>query len=284
MEKQFGVVIELLDTPTGEVAAAALAGDSAQLCACSALRTVNAVEAGQDYRAIFNGYSGSGNVLVAAKKFESTVRKDISGFRDATWAYTSEGGNTAILAEQVATANGLDWARVKRVTIGDAAAFAPALQTGQAEIIAMDSGSAARVIKAGIGYVVMNSNELAVQREFGFLIGTPLIAKVSFLDENRDIARAIVAALQRELAWLKAAGPDQVLPKMTPEFQASRADAGSWSVEWQIARPALEAVDGTFSERQIADTLNAAVSSGAVDRHAVPSLGAVFSNEFVQTL
>jgi len=243
---------------------AAFAGGSTNLCVCGATQVLTAGAAGRDVVSVFNQYLGGAVTFIGPKKYEQERGTDLKKYDGATWAYTAEGSVSQVFMIRAAQAAGLDWNKQKRLAIGGVEAFVPALRQGMADLVTMDAMSGAKAMSLGIGYPVLNTNDPAtVEPIWGQQIGLPVVATRAFLQKDPKLAQDIVDALREALLLVQRHlnDPDAILKLMPKDYQeANRAD---FAAQWQLVKPAF-AVDGTFSEKALNDTVAFARSTGAL--------------------
>lgn len=276
ISKKFGVEFKLINTPGGAEAFAALAGGGASWCICGGARTIASVAQGQDVTAVFNMYQGGGVVLVGNNKYKDSIGQNVSGYAGKVWGFPSEGGTGATTAEAVARSVGINWDGLNRIAVGTA--YAPTLQTGRADIVAMDPAAAGDVIALGLGYVVYNSNVPEHADAVGRVIGSPVVTSPKFLKQYPELSQAIVTALVQGNLAVRNADATAALKAM-PELAKLKTKPASWEVEWNLTRPAVAGTDGSFTQKQIADTVGSAQSTGL--KKLPTNLNEVFVNTYV---
>ncbi|HEX5118070.1 MAG TPA: ABC transporter substrate-binding protein [Pseudonocardiaceae bacterium] len=276
-----GITIKQDIYESGTLAFSAFAGGSDQFCICGATQVMTANSKGRGYVGVFNQYIGGAVVFVGAKKFESSRGTDLAKYNGATWAYTAEGSVSQVFMARAADAAGIGWDKQKHLAIGAVSAFIPSLQTGRADIVAMDSASAAQAIKAGIGYAVFNTNDpRTVQPIWGRQLGLPMVTTKAYASKNAALTQKFVDALRQGLVAVQAnsADPNKVLALMPQDFQSSNKD--TFGVIWPLVKAGFGSLDGTFTQQQLGDTTNFAIATGVLPKGT--STAADFDNTYAQ--
>jgi NitT/TauT family transport system substrate-binding protein len=282
--QQFNTKITFQSFGKGADALTALLGGSVQVNAgTSASDSLKAVVKNQKLVATANMFTGGGVVLVGAKKLEATNGTDITKFGGATWGYSSEGSSSQVYSATIAQHAGLTWADQKHVALGSVAAFAPALQTGRADIVAMDPTSAASAVASGVGYPVLNTNDAkAFEPIAGEILGNALTVTDSFRQQYPELVQAITNAYIQGLVKLRTVtDASSVYGSMPPGFQKAHPDNAQFANEWTFSQGAWAATDGSFTAGGIPATVK--VAGLAPDQAQSPGVKAFFDNSYVDT-
>lgn len=265
---------------SGTLAFSAFAGGADDFCICGATQLMTAGDQGRDVVGVFNQYLGGAVVFVGAKKYEQSRGTDLAKYNGATWAYTAEGSVSQVFMARAAEANGAKWADQKHLAVGAVSAFIPSLETGRADIVAMDAASAAQAIKVGIGYAVFNTNDPAlVEPLWGKQLGLPLVTTKAYATKNAALTQSFVDALRQGLMVVQenAGDIDKVFALMPKEFQAQNKD--TYAQIWPLVKPAFDDVDGTFTPQQLEDTQKFAIATKVLPADAKPA-SVYFDNTF----
>jgi ABC-type nitrate/sulfonate/bicarbonate transport system substrate-binding protein len=267
---------------SGTLSFSAFAGGGADLCICGSTQVMTAGQQGRDVLAVFNLFIGGAVVFVGAKKHEQSKGTDLAKYAGATWAYTAEGSVSQVFMARAASAKGLSWNKQKHLAVGAVNAFVPSLRSGRADIVAMDVTSAAQAIALGVGYPVFNTNDPAtVESIWGEQLGLPLVTTKAFAAKNPDLTQKMVDAMRQGLMDVQRdAGDDKkILSLMPPNFQT--ANRANFPQIWTLVRPAFSKLDGTFTEKQLADTKNLAVATNVLG--AGTDVHGYFDNKYAKS-
>lgn len=260
----------------------ALLSDGVQVnTATSAGVSLLAAQQNQAIVSVVNMFTGGGFVLVGAKRLEASHGTDIAKYDRATWGYAAEGGGAQRGARAIAEHAGLVWANQKGVALGAVAAYEPALQSGRSDVVAMDSTSAAKAVTIGTGYVVANSNDLALFGPIaGPLLGNALTVTDGFRTRYPELTQALVTAYVQGLLRVRgAADAHAFYALMSPEYRQAHPNDAMLATDWSLSRPAFLAADGSFAPDAIAATMTFAQLSPTQQQS--PLMRAMFDNRYV---
>ncbi|WP_433502949.1 ABC transporter substrate-binding protein [Pseudonocardia halophobica] len=229
-----------------------------------------------------NMFTGGGIVLVGAKKYEAERGTNVAKYAGATWGYASEGSGSQRGSKAIVEHAGLSWADQKGVALGAIAAFEPALQSGRADIVAMDPTSAAKALTSGTGYVVFNSNDLdAYGPVVGPLLGNTVAVTDDFRKQYPELTQAVVTAYVQGLLKVRdAADVNAFYALMPPEFQQAHPNDALLAEDWALSKPAFLAADGSFSAEAIAATTKFAELTP--EQAQSPLVTATFDDSYVE--
>jgi NitT/TauT family transport system substrate-binding protein len=282
--QDFNTKITMQSFGKGADALTALLGGSVQVSAgASTDSMIKAAAHGQKLVATANIFTGGGFVLVGAKKFEATTGTDIAKFTDATWGYTSEGSTSQIYTAAIVEHAGLTWADEKHVALGSIAAFVPALQSGRADVVAMDPTSAAKAVADGVGYKLFNTNDATLFVPIGGeILGNSLTFTDTFRTQYPELVQALTNAYLKSLLKLRTiTDASAAYNLMPPDFQKAHPNDAVLAIDWSFSQPAWAATDGSFTARGIADTVK---SAGLTPEQAQsPEVKALFDNSYIDT-
>ena len=276
-----GIKIQQDIYESGTLAFSAFAGGSDDFCICGATQLMTSNAQGRNFVGIFNQYIGGAVVFIGAKKYEKSRGTDLAAYDGATWGYTAEGSVSQVFMDRAATAAGLDWAKQKHAALGAVSAYIPSLQQGSADIITMDVASAARAIDLGLGYPVFNTNDPSkVESLWGQQLGLPMVTTQSTIDKNPDLTQRFVNALYRGLRDVQESGSDSaaILALMPASFRSTTSEL--YPTIFPFIKDAFSNIDGSFTDKQIADTKALAVETGVLTKGADAAAG--FDNSFVE--
>lgn len=276
-----GVQLKTVNSESGSQAMASLVGGSADICVCGTNRALAATAAGERLVGIFTPSLGNGTVVVGAKKYEATLGTNVAGYADKTWGYASTGGTNAVGAQALAESAGLTWSKTKQLAYGDIGAAIPTLQSGQAQLLAMDPAAAAKAVTVGVGYVVANLLDPQTMRKVtGDQYATAMWVRPGFLSDHPDFAQAVVTSFVQSLAALQKSSSAQALAMMPKDFKAANNDPAAWDQLWRLVQPAIAGSDGGFHPSVIESTLKSSKAAGAI-KDSTPALRAVFDDALV---
>ncbi len=276
-----GIEVEQQPFGSGTRASAAFNGGSGEFCICGPTNILSAVAGGIDTVAIFNQYLGGTVVFMAPKAMEKTKGTDLKNFDGVTWAYTAEGSVSQAFMIRAAQAAGLDWSKQRGIAIGGIAAFVPTLKEGRAELVTMDPMSGAKAMSLGIGYPVFNTNDpTVVEPIWGQQIGMTLATTQAFIDKNEQLVQDVVDAVREGQVFVKKNinNPDAIFAKMPAEYREANPD---FAEQWKFVKVAY-VVDGTFTNKAVADTVSFALAVGTLKPFTTDKLDPrkIFSNRF----
>jgi ABC-type nitrate/sulfonate/bicarbonate transport system substrate-binding protein len=264
----------------GDCLTALIGGSVEMSIGASPSNALPAAAQGKSLSYVANIFSGGGVVLVGAKKYESERGTDVAKYAGGAWGYTAEGSTSQVFLQASAEHSGVAWDKQKRIALGGMAGFEPALQSGRVDIVAMDSGSAAKSVKDGVGYVVLNTNDA---KEFDAIGGRVLLNGIIVTDAFRqkypEFMQAVVTALIQGLLKVRDVTDAEKAYALMPEaFQRLHTDKAQFAVEWELSQPAFVQTDGSMSPSAIANTEKLALKPEQVGAAGVKSL---FDNTLV---
>jgi ABC-type nitrate/sulfonate/bicarbonate transport system substrate-binding protein len=221
-------------------------------------------------------------IFMGAAKYAEERGPDLAKYNGSTWAYTAEGAVSQVFMIKAAQAAGLDWAKQGHLAVGTVDAFIPTLRQGRADIVTMDAKSAAQTMKLGIGYPVFNTMEPdRVEGIWGQQLGLPMVTTRQMVDQDPQLVQDVSDAVREGLVAIQRNSNDAaaVLALMPKQFQEVNKD--DFAIQWQLFRAAF-AVDGTFSDRALKDTITFAVQTGALKEAQATSVDVAkhFDNRF----
>jgi NitT/TauT family transport system substrate-binding protein len=256
IEKKYNTKITYPSFGKGTDAMTAVLGGSAQICDCSYNTGLKAALAKGKLRYVVNMFDGAGTVAVAAKKYEGERGTDLTKFNGGTWGYTSEGSLSQTNLKAAAEHAGMNWKDQKGIAVGSVSAFGPALQSGRVDIAMMDVASAAKSVQDGVGYPVLNSNDLSVFGPItGTIIGNGLVMTDEFRDKYPDLAQEIVTAVVAGANQVRTqTDPAALLAMMPAGFRQAHADNAAFAREWAFTQPSFLPTDGSTPEQAVRDT------------------------------
>ncbi|WP_433502976.1 ABC transporter substrate-binding protein [Pseudonocardia halophobica] len=280
--EKYGTKISFTPFGKGGDAQTALLGGSAQVNAgTSSSDTAEAAAKAQPLVAAANMFTGGGVVLVGAKKYEAERGTDIAKYGGGAWGYTAEGSSSMVASVAIAEHAGLSWADQKGVALGSVAAFEPALQSGRADIVAMDPTSAAKAIANGNGYPVLNTNDAKVfEPVSGTILGNSIVVTDEFRNQYPEFTQAVVTAFISGLNKVKnVTDPNAAYAMMPPEYQKAHPNDAQFANEWALCQPAFAITDGSYSPQAIADTLK--TTELTPEQQQSPQIKGLFDNSYV---
>jgi ABC-type nitrate/sulfonate/bicarbonate transport system substrate-binding protein len=279
--KKYGVEVKTINSESGAQAISALLGGSADICVCGTPRALAATASGERLVGVFSPNVGNGTVVIGPKKDQAALGTDVTKYQRATWAYASSGGVNFNAAQAVAASAGLDFASIKQLAFGDVSAAIPTLQSGRAQLMFVDPGSAANAVDLGVGYVVTNLLDPKVMAAVtGASYDTGIWFKPDFVAKYPALVQAVVTSLVESQIKLSKASSTEALALMTPAFQAANKDPKVWEQLWQFVQPSIAAADGGFRPDYVKSTLDGALKAKAI-KSVTPELSAAFDDQYV---
>lgn len=278
---KFHTKISFSSFGSGGDALTALLGGSVQMAAgASATQGMEAVVQGKHLSYVANIFRGGGVVLVGAKKYEASRGTDVAKYKDATFGYTAEGSTSQVFSKAVVEHAGLTWSKVNHLALGSITAFEPGLASGRADIVAMDPDSAAKTVKDGVGYPVLNTNVAADFTPIaGTILDNGLIVTTSLKNKYPKLVQALVTAFVQGLLKVRdVRSPTAALKVMPSAFQKAHSDPKLYALSWGYSQPAFAQTDGSSPAAAIAATEKAALDP---DQRSKPGLTQFFDNSLV---
>lgn len=200
-----GIEIDLVLTPGADkVAAAVLSGD-AQIGFSGSEATIYVYNGGEkDYLKTFAQITQKdGSFIVSREKIDNFTLKDLIG-KDIIGGRA--GGMPEMTFEWALRENGID--PKKDVNIDTSIAFAAmggAFIGGQGDFVTLFEPTALEVEQQGYGYVVASVGELG-----GIVPYTSYSARMSFIEENKELIEKFTRALQKGLDFVHNATDEEV--------------------------------------------------------------------------
>lgn len=195
---------------------------------------------------------GGSHILLGAKKYEQDRGKDLAAYDGGSWAYSSEGSTAPKTDEIVLKSAGAKWSDQHGLALGSTTAAAPALESGRADIVTVDSSTADQILDKGSGYVVLNTNDPS-DRRFPYPdTGTCIAASTKYVEKHGDEIAAVVRAELQGLELVKKNVRDAgAVISLFPE----KKDGKAWSRrEWSLVAPAFATLTGIPTKSTIAET------------------------------
>lgn len=255
-----GLEIELILTPGADkVAAAVLSGD-ADIGFSGSEATIYVYRGGEeDYLKTFAQITQKdGSFIVSRKKIdnftlEDLIGKEIIGGR--------AGGMPEMTFEWALRKNGIN--PKKDVNIDTSIAFAAmggAFVGGQGDFVTLFEPTALEVEQQGYGYVVASVGELG-----GIVPYTSYSARISFIEENKEIIEKFTRALQKGLDFVNSKSDEEVAYSILEFFP----DTSLNDLTKVIAR--YRSIDAwpkttTFTEESFNHLQEIMIASGELDK------------------
>lgn len=256
IEKKYDTTITYPGFSKGNDALTAMLGGSAAICNCSFNTALKASLARDQLSYVVNMNKGAGTVAVASVRHQAERGTDLNRFDGGTWGFTSAGSISEISLREAAEHAGLDWAQQDGVAVGGMSAFGPALQTGRVDIAMMDVASAAQAIEDGIGYAVLNTNDITTFGPIGgTMIGNGLVMPEQFRSDYPELSQDLVDAVVTGLNRVRnVTDPAAVMELMPEGFKEARSDTTTFAREWEYTQPGFLSTDGSTSQEAFDDT------------------------------
>lgn len=174
---------------------------------------------------------------------------------------------------------GLDWSHQHGIALGSATAAEPALASGRADLVSVDSRTAQQILDKGTGYVVLNTNDPADALFPYQHTGNCIAATDGYLDSHLPEVEAVVRAELRGLRLVqqKANDPEAMAGLLT------KAPKLRWDPkEWRLVAPAFTQLSGSPDAATIADTKTMAAKMFDLKPNNDPAASS-FTTEFVDS-
>ena len=288
IDKKFHTHIVTSNYASGATSFPALLGGSAQFAEGAANSSASFIAAGEPLVNILVVYTGTGTVLVGAKKYQQSIGTDVAGYNGKTWCYTVAGTLTEAADIAEAEQAGLNWSNQTGIAVGSAAAFLPTLENGECDISQMDTGSATLAVSEGIGYIVENPNITSVGEKMtggkAPLIGVTLATSRAFTKNYPAFVQAIVDACIKALVFVQShvKAPGAIYADLTSGMTNS-LPLSTYRNQWRITYPVLTGSSGIFSKTELSITSRWYHRLGIVTgpQAAVIDSNSYFTNKFV---
>ena len=211
--KEVGIDVELILTSGADkVTAAVLSGD-ADIGFCGSEGTIYVYNGGEkDYLKTFAQLTQKdGSFLVSREKIEDFSLEDLEG---KTVLGGRAGGMPEMTLEYALKENGIDPEKDVNVdTSVDFAAMGGAFIGGQGDFITLFEPNALELEKEGYGYVVASVGELG-----GVVPYTSYSARISFLEENKELITNFTKAIQKGLDYVHNHSDEEVAKAIINQF------------------------------------------------------------------
>ena len=211
--KEVGIDVELILTSGADkVTAAVLSGD-ADIGFCGSEGTIYVYNGGEkDYLKTFAQLTQKdGSFLVSREKIEDFSLEDLEG---KTVLGGRAGGMPEMTLEYALKENGIDPEKDVNVdTSVDFAAMGGAFIGGQGDFITLFEPNALELEKEAYGYVVASVGELG-----GVVPYTSYSARISFLEENKELITNFTKAIQKGLDYVHNHSDEEVAKAIINQF------------------------------------------------------------------
>lgn len=211
--KEVGIDVELILTSGADkVTAAVLSGD-ADIGFCGSEGTIYVYNGGEkDYLKTFAQLTQKdGSFLVSREKIEDFSLEDLEG---KTVLGGRAGGMPEMTLEYALKENGIDPEKDVNVdTSVDFAAMGGAFIGGQGDFVTLFEPNALELEKEGYGYVVASVGELG-----GVVPYTSYSARISFLEENKELITNFTKAIQKGLDYVHNHSDEEVAKAIINQF------------------------------------------------------------------
>lgn len=211
--KEVGIDVELILTSGADkVTAAVLSGD-ADIGFCGSEGTIYVYNGGEkDYLKTFAQLTQKdGSFLVSREKIEDFSLEDLEG---KTVLGGRAGGMPEMTLEYALKENGIDPEKDVNVdTSIDFAAMGGAFIGGQGDFVTLFEPNALELEKEGYGYVVASVGELG-----GVVPYTSYSARISFLEENKELITNFTKAIQKGLDYVNNHSDEEVAKAIINQF------------------------------------------------------------------
>jgi ABC-type nitrate/sulfonate/bicarbonate transport system substrate-binding protein len=284
IDKQFHTQIKVLPLASPTAASAAFYGGNAQILTGTVSHVTADVVQGRDIQSMFLNYTGLSVVMIGAEKYRQDRGSNFAAYKDSSWCYTTPGAATWVTAEAEATAAGLDWPKMNGIAVGSTSAYLPTMKAGRCDITAMDTGSAATAIAQGIGYLMDNPTEPAVQKKLfgGIQLGLTVATSHSFMKNYPALTQAIITAFAKAQVQMQrdANDPAAIYSKL-PSYFTSQNSLQSYKEQWALTSPEYSSTSGIVTDDEIEATFKQEVQNGLLPKNAdLNTVKTGFSNQY----
>ena len=216
--KEVGLDIELILTPGADKVMAALLSEDVDIGFSGSEATIYVYNGGEkDYIKTFaQGTQKDGSFIVSRKKIDNF---DISMLKGKYYIGGRLGGMPEMTLEYILTKNGI---KTSDLTIDTSISFAnmqSAFISGTGDFVSLFSPNANQVEKEGYGYIVASLGELG-----GIIPYTSYSAKISYIDNHKDIIEKFTKAIQKGLEFVHNNDSQTIAKIIQPEFPDTKLE------------------------------------------------------------
>ncbi len=274
-----GLQLDIPDFAGGARALQALIGGSADVVSGAYEHTLQMLAKGQRIRAfVLQGQAPQLVFGYSTKKLPSY--RTLADLKGAKIGVSAPGSSSHMLVSHVLSAAGLAPADYSIVGVGSGAGSVAAFTSGQIDATSTAEPILSTIQKSGDFAILADTRTLkGTQQVFGGpMPAACLYAPEAFVKGNPNTCVALAAAILRALAWIRTAGPSEII-KTVPEAYLL-GDRALYLQAFMNVREAYSP-DGLISALG-AQTTKAVLSRfNAEVRAADPDVGMTYTNEFV---
>lgn len=282
VEKKFKTTVKVTTFTSNADSMSAMLGGNADFT-CNSLTAFGTVAAaGKAVTVAFAPFIGGGGVLIGAKKYEKSRGSDLAKYAGSTFGFTRVGSASQVLLKLSAERAGLDFSKEKQIAFGTPPAGIGVLQSGRADLVAVDPTTAGAAIDAGTAYLILNWNDpKTAYPVVGEQITNAYGFNTAFVKKYPALSKALIQALVTGLDAVKkvANKPAKVLKLFPADIQAQVKNG--WTTAWKLSVPGIVANDGTISGRGLNDTLTFNQTAGLLTPAALAAVPKLIDNSLV---
>jgi ABC-type nitrate/sulfonate/bicarbonate transport system substrate-binding protein len=233
---------------------------------------------------VLNESVGLDGDLTGPSKYKSRG-SDVKPYANETWCQISATGTSDAVARIGAARGGLNFKKLKVVTIGSSAAVVPSLVSGQCALSSADVNSTALGIDRGQTYLVQNYNEpIPSVRVAGEDVGNVISTIPTFASRYPQLTQAFVDATIKGLQFVqKNFNDNQTLYAAMPTSYKQANSLGVFSETWSLCSAgfAKSASAGEFSTQMAMDTIWDGEALQGITPGTPLSPGELMTNKYV---
>ena len=213
-----GLDVELLLTPGADKVTAAILSGDAQIGFSGSEATIYVYNGGEkDYLKTFAQLTQKdGSFIVSREKID---KFDINMLKGKYYIGGRIGGMPEMTLEYILTKNGI---KTNDLTIDTSIAFAnmgAAFIGGTGDFVSLFEPNATMIQEQGYGYIVASLGELG-----GNIPYTAYNAKISFINNNKDIIKKFTKAIQKGLDFVNNNDSKTIAKIIEPEFPDTKLE------------------------------------------------------------
>lgn len=180
-----------------------------------------------------------GTFLIAREPAENFSYEDLKG---SEFLGQRKGGMPQMIGEYVLKEHGIDPHQdLNLIQNIDFANIASSFLSGTGDYVQLFEPTASQFVKDGNGTIVASFGE-----DSGYVPYTAFMAKQSFLEDNRDIAKRFTRALYKAQQFIQKTNPETIAEIVQPYFEETDVELLSASVErYQL--------QGSYAENPVLD-------------------------------
>ena len=223
--KEAGLDVEIILTPGADKVTAAVISGDAQIGFSGSEATIYVYNGGEkDYLKTFAQLTQKdGSFIVSREKIDNF---DINMLKGKYYIGGRLGGMPEMTLEYILAQNGI---KTSNLTIDTSIAFASmggAFIGGTGDFVSLFEPNATQIEKEGYGYIVASLGELG-----GVIPYTSYSAKTSYLENNTDIIKKFIEAIQKGLDYVHNNDSETIAKIISPEFPDTKLEDLTVAIE-----------------------------------------------------